>query len=223
MRTGFPRRSFSTSRSTGSIRIKRERLSTGSNTGSSRSKRSGGGPCFRRRPQTSARPSRRAATDRRSRSGLDRDERALGGTVQAGSDGDRPQDLQDRRAVGEVLDTEMKSSYFILAILAGVMFAATVPLHAFPGEKRLIAKLPADEGVLRPAVYPERLPEDGVSIAPHRERARAVDREVLDRGRPDAHDRGERGPHGAHTEGRGGPAVLRESRSRRAGTTEGRF
>ena len=39
----------------------------------------------------------------------------------------------------------MKSAALILAILAGVVFASTGPLHAFPGETRLVAKLPADE------------------------------------------------------------------------------
>ena len=39
----------------------------------------------------------------------------------------------------------MKASILILAILAGVLFAPTVHLHAFSGEKRLVARLPADE------------------------------------------------------------------------------
>jgi GWxTD domain-containing protein len=39
----------------------------------------------------------------------------------------------------------VKASILILAILAGVLFAPTVPLHAFSGEKRLVARLPASE------------------------------------------------------------------------------
>ena len=39
----------------------------------------------------------------------------------------------------------MKSFSLILTILGGVLFASAVQLHAFPGEKRLVAKLPADE------------------------------------------------------------------------------
>ena len=39
----------------------------------------------------------------------------------------------------------MKSSTLILTIVGGVLFASTVTVHAFPGEKKLIAKLPASE------------------------------------------------------------------------------
>ena len=39
----------------------------------------------------------------------------------------------------------MKTSFLILAIFASVLFAATATLHAFPQEKRLVARLPADE------------------------------------------------------------------------------
>ncbi|HEY5132618.1 MAG TPA: GWxTD domain-containing protein, partial [Candidatus Krumholzibacteriaceae bacterium] len=39
----------------------------------------------------------------------------------------------------------MKTSFIILAIFASVLFAATATLHASPGEKRLVARLPAEE------------------------------------------------------------------------------
>ena len=39
----------------------------------------------------------------------------------------------------------MKSTSLILAILGGILFTSTATLHAFPGEKRLVAKLPAGE------------------------------------------------------------------------------